>query len=134
MLDIKNALYTGICIYDRLSRTIVEIDGKIVSLEDKKNLSLYLGIIHTENCISNLLIESDLKKDTNITYKKLDNKTFLSIYNKIFKDSLIDIDIKTIEDYFMSLLNKDIVMKLNSEYNFNPSEFINIKNKQLIKK
>ena len=134
MSDIKNALYTGICIYERLSRTIVEIDGKIVSLEDKKDLSLYLGIIHTENSISNLLIESDLKKDTGITYKKLDNKTILSIYNKIFKDSLIDIKIKTIEDYFFSLLNKDIVIKLNDEYNFNPSKFINKENKQLIKK
>lgn len=132
--EIKNAIYTGICIYQRLSKTIVSIENEIVSFEDKKDLSLYLGIIHSENSISNLLLKTELKKDTNIKYKKIDEQEMKNIYNKIFRDSLIQLNFETIEDYFSSLLEKDIVIKLNREYSFNPLNFISNENKQLIKK
>lgn len=134
ILEIKNAIYTGICIYQRLSRTIVEIEGEIVKLEDKKDLSLYLGIIHSENSISNLLLETNLKKDTNLKYKNLEEQEMLNIYNEIFKDSLVNLDFQTLENYFYKLLEKKIVIKLNREYNFNPYEFISAKNKTLVKK
>ena len=50
-LEIENAIYTGICIYNRLSRTIVEIENSFVPLDDKRELSLYLGILHSQNHI-----------------------------------------------------------------------------------
>ena len=134
ILEIRNAIYTGICIYKRLSRTIVKIENEIVSLEDKKDLSLYLGIIHSQNSISNMLMETELKKDTNIGYKMLEEREFFNVCTTLFNESLINTNFETLEEYFYSLLNKDIVIKLNREYNFKPFNFMSNKNKQLIKK
>lgn len=133
-LEIENAIYIGVCIYNNLRKSIVEIEDKFVSLEDKKILSLYLGILHTKNKVSSLLGETDLVKNTKINYKKLDSKLFYEIYNTYFNDIIDNINKESIEDYFSELLNRNIVIKLNEEYNFNVDEFINIRNKELIKK
>lgn len=134
ILEIRNAIYTGISIYKRLSRTIVKIEDEIVSLEDKKDLSLYLGIIHSKNSISDMLMDTELKKDTNISYKILEGNEFFSICTSLFNESLISLNFETIEDYFYSFLDKEIVVKLNREYDFNPLKFISNENKQLVKK
>lgn len=133
-LEIENAIYTGICIYNRLSRTIVEIEDSFVSLDDKRELSLYLGILHSQNRISNILNETDLKNHTIIAYKKLDNNTYLELYNLYFKDIINNFNLETIEEFFKCLLTKDIVKSLNREYDFNMYDFINDSNKQLVKK
>lgn len=133
-LEIENAIYTGICIYNRLSRTIVEIENSFVPLDDKRELSLYLGIIHTQNSFSSRLNETDLKKQTSITYKKLDSSTYFELYTLYFKDIISDYNLETMEEFVKCLLTKDIVKSLNREYNFNMHDFINIGNKQLVKK
>jgi len=133
-LEIENAIYTGICIYNRLSRTIVEIENSFVSLDDKRELSLYLGILHSQNHISDKLIETNIKKHTLITYKKIDSNTYLELYNLYFKDMINNFNLETIEEFLKCLLTKDIVKSLNREYDFNMDDFINIGNKQLVKK
>ena len=134
MLEIKNAIYTGMCIYNRLRKSIVEVEGKFVQLEDKRDLSLYLGIIHSENSISSLLNETQLKKNTMLDYKKLEEKTIFNICEEYFSNNLLNVEFETIEEYFNSLLNKEIIISLNRENNFDATEFINASNKQLIKK
>lgn len=133
-LEIENAIYTGICIYNRLSRTIVEIENSFVPLDDKRELSLYLGILHSQNHISDKLTETNIKKHTLITYKKIDSGTYLELYNSYFKDMINDFNLETIEEFLKCLLTKDIVKSINREYDFNMYDFINIGNKQLVKK
>ena len=48
-LEIETAVYNGICIYNRLRKSIIQIEGKFVHLEDKIELGLYLGILHSQN-------------------------------------------------------------------------------------
>lgn len=131
-LEISNAVYTGVCIYNRLRNSIVEIDEEIVSLEDKRELGLYLGILHSQNKISYLLKQTELVKNTNIHYKRITGKEFCDVYDLYFKNFIDKINRETIEEYFDELLKCKIVVKLNREYNL--EEFINNKNKQLIKK
>lgn len=133
-LEIENAIYTGICIYNSLSKRIVEIEGRFVSLADKRELSLYLGLIHSQNSISDKLNETDLKKHTYIAYKKLDYNSFYESYNLYFKDIVYDLNLETVEDLFKYLLSKDIVKRINREYDFQSEKFINTRNKQLVKR
>lgn len=133
-LEIENAIYTGICIYNRISRSIVEIENSFVPLNDKRELSLYLGILHSQNHISDKLVKTNIKKHTLITYKKIDSNTYLELYNLYFKHMINDFNLETIEDFLKWLLTKDIVKSLNREYDFNMYDFINIGNKQLVKK
>ena len=120
LLEIRDAMYAGVCLYNRLKKTIVEINGEVVSIEDKKILGLYLGILHTQNSISDKLIETNLKKDTNIGYKCIDEYEYYVSYENCFKYIFSTMDFETIEDYFVCLLDNHIIKKLNREYNFNP--------------
>lgn len=133
-LEIGNAVYTGVCIYNRLRKSIVQIDDKFVSLEDKVDLGLYLGVLHSKNSISILLNDTELKSRTKLDYKKLDSKEFCELYDLYFKNIVANINRDSLNDYFKELLSKNIVIELNKEYNINPIEFIDVKNKQLIKK
>lgn len=133
-IEIENAIYAGVCFYNRLRKTIVEIEGKFVSKEDKRILGLYLGILHTENSISNRLGATELKNNTNIGYKCIDEYEYKDAYENYFKAFFSTMNFETIEDYFSSLLNNEIIVKLNREYNFNVEDFINLGDKKLIKK
>lgn len=132
LFEIKNAMYAGVCLYNRLRKTILEIEGEYVSLEDKKVLGLYLGILHTQNSVSNKVMDTELFKNTNIGYKSVDEYDYFNSYEKYFKYIFDNMNFENIEDYFQSLLNNEIIVKLNREYNFNPKEFVS--NKQLVKK
>ena len=133
-LEIGSAVYTGICIYNRIRKSIIQIEGEFVHLEDKIELGLYLGILHSQNNISRLLKETDLVRNTKFDYKKLTSKEFCELYDLYFKNIINNINRETIEDYFKELLEKEIVMKLNKENNFNAKEFFDVGNKKLIKK
>lgn len=132
--EIEIAIYTAVCIYNRLRKSIVEINESFVPIEDKIELSLYLGILHTQNSISNQLGETLLIKNTKINYKKLNSKEFNDLYELYFKDIINNINMESLQSYFQELLSKSIIIKLNNEYNFAVEEFINIENKKLLKK
>ena len=134
ILEVKEAIYTGMCIYDTFKSTIVEIEGKFVSLDDKKYLSLYLGILNTNNKVSNMIKDTELMLNTKVNFKRLDNEEYINIYKKYFKNILIDLSTNSIDEYFSSLLYKEIIIKLNREYNFSTDVFVNYENKQLVKK
>lgn len=102
--EIKNTIYTGISIFKIIKNSIVKIDKQIVSLEDKKYLSLYLGVI---NC--------DIKK-CDIDYEPINKYLYDEIYSEYFKDTLINLDLSSIDNYFNSLLNIDIVKRFNRDY------------------
>ena len=133
-LEIGNSVYTGVCIYNSLRKRIVEIDRRFVSLEEKIPLSLYLGILHSQNSISSLLEKTELVRGTKIDYKKLDSKEFCELYDLYFKDVIYKMNIETLEDYFKILLENNIVVKLNNEYDVSLSKLNNLSNKALVKK
>lgn len=133
-LELGSAVYTGICIYNRLRKSIIKIEGEFVHLEDKIELGLYLGILHSQNSISVLLKETELVNNTKIDYKKLTSKEFCELYDIYFKNIIDNINRETIEEYFKELLEKEIVKKLNKENNFNVNDFFDVGNKKLIKK
>ena len=116
--EIKNTIYTGISIFKVIKNSIVKIDKQIVSLDDKKYLSLYLGII---NC--------DIK-ECDIDYETINKCLYDEIYNEYFKDILINLDLSSMDNYYNSLLNTDIVKSFNNDYGVIPK----LKsNKKLIK-
>ena len=106
--EIKSTIYTGISIFKIIKNSIVKIDKNIVSLEDKKYLSLYLGVI---NC--------DIKK-CDIDYEPINKYVYDEIYNEYFKDILVNLDLSSIDNYYNSLLNTDIVKSFNKDYGIVP--------------
>ena len=48
--EVKKSIYAGMGIFSTIKDLILVIDGEL-SLDDKKYLSLYLGIINSKNSI-----------------------------------------------------------------------------------
>lgn len=132
--EIRESICAGMYIYNTLKNCIIKIQGKVVSLEDKKYLSLYLGLLNTNNFISKSLQNTNLKLNTALNLKKLKNEQYIQIYNEYFKDILYNMDFNSFDEFFNYLLDKTVVKRLNIEYDFDPNEFIDKSNKRLIKK
>jgi len=132
--EIRESICAGMYIYNSLKNCIVKIQGKVVSLEEKKYLSLYLGLLNTNNFISKSLQNTNLKLNTTLNLKKLKNEQYIQIYNEYFKDILYNMDFNSFDEFFNYLVDKTVVKRLNIEYDFDPNEFIDKSNKRLIKK
>lgn len=127
--EVKRAIYVGMSIFNVLKNSIVKINKEIVSLEDKKYISLYLGLINSENKISYEF--NDLFSQYNINYEILDMGSYMELYIEYFIKIFESIDFNSIDNYFYYLLGKEIVKKVNADNSLCEE---NIGNKKLIKK
>lgn len=127
--EVKNAIYGGMSIFNVLKNSIVKVQDKNVSIEDKKYLSLYLGIINSENRIS--LEFNDLFSEFYLNYELLDMSLYMDIYLEHFIEIFRNIDFDSIDNYFKFLLEKEIVKKVNIE---NGLYDVFMSNKKLVKK
>ena len=103
------------------------------SLEDKKYLSLYLGVLNTENSITNYLKSKNINIKTFINFNILSQEEYLKIYNNYFIGILDEINYKYIEDYMRYLLSKKAVKIFNRDNKFFMDHIISEKNKRLVK-
>ena len=127
--EVKQAVYAGMSIFYVLKNSIVKIGDENISLEDKKYLSLYLGIINSHNKIAYEL--RYLFSELQMNYEYLDNSIYMELYLEYFIEIIETIDFESIDNSFKYLLEKEIVKKVNIDslvYNENNS------NKKLIKK
>lgn len=130
--EVKTSIYAGMSIFDMLKNCQIEIEGKNITIEDKKFLALYLGIINTENEISKFMKIKKLNFDIKVSFNFLKTEKYLEIYNNYFMEILNDVNFESIEDYFYSLLDKDIIKSFNKNNNYYLNHAKN-KNKKLVK-
>lgn len=131
--EVKTSVYAGMSIFNVLKDIEVNMGEEKVSLEDKKYLSLYLGLISTKNCISLFLKEKEINFKFKINYKFLKQDEYLEIYNNYFINIIDDINFNSIEEYLNYLLSKKIVQDFNRCNGRYADKTINDKNKNLIK-
>lgn len=132
ILEVKQALYAGMSIYKELMNSIVEVNSKNLSLEDKKYMSLYLGLLNTENSISNKLKEPGFRVYKKLNYKQLTKEEYINIYNEHFVEIFNQIDFNSIINYFEFLLNQSIVQNINKVFRFDVDKVLNKSHKQMV--
>jgi len=131
--EVKLSVYAGMSIFDLLKGCEIKIWDKAISIEDKKYLSLYLGIINTKNKISSYLDKENIKFNILINFNFLHQDKYLKIYNEYFSDILMDVDFESIENYLTYLLSKDIIKSFNKSNGYHVNKAINERHKKLIK-
>ena len=89
---IKTTIYIGMSIFNLLKDSVIKINDDMLSLEDKKYLSLYFGLIKYE------------EKDENLLNIFLTIDKYIFLYNNYFSDILNKIDFNSMENY-ISFLN-----------------------------
>lgn len=132
VLEVKQALYVGMSIYKELMNSTIEINRKKLTLEDKKYLSLYLGLINTENSISNALKDPGYRIYKRVKYKQLFNEEYINIYNEHMVEIFNQIDFNSITNYFEFLLEQEIVKSINRAFRIDVDKVMNKSNKQLV--
>ena len=131
--EVKKSLYAGMSIFNSIKDVNIFINNTEICLNDKKYLSLYLGIIYTNNVISKYLKEKGIRLKYDITLKKLNVQEYLNLYNLYFIDIFNEINFVSIEENFNNLLSKNIIdyfNKCNGHYVYKTVKDVN---KQLIK-
>lgn len=131
--EIKTFIYVGMSIFNEIKDVELMIDSNILSLKDKKYLSLYLGIINTKNKVSDYLKEKEVKFKFPKGIKYLSQEEYLYIYDMYFVDILKEISFNSVEENLNNLLSKKIIQDFNMCNGYYATKTINERNKQLIK-
>ena len=133
--EVKSSLYAGMAIFNLIKDYELSIDKDNISLEDKKYLSLYLGIINSKNRISSYLKEKEIRFRINFNYnpKLLKSEDYIELYNKYFIDIFKCISFNSIECNLDYLLNKKIIQEFNKCNGHIVDKTVNERNKKLIK-
>ena len=117
---IKKSIYAGMSIYNAIENKKIIINNKIITNEDKKYISLYLGLLDITN----------ICEDVEVIYEKLSKEEYLEVYKNNFVEIIKLINFDSLNEYLNYILSKDIINLFNEKYEIN----INKENKQLVKK
>lgn len=133
--EVKRSLYTGMAIFNLIKDYDLSIGRDSIGLDDKKYLSLYLGIINSKNRISSYLKEKKIRFRINFNCnpKLLKKEDYIELYNKYFIDIFKCINFNSIECNLDYLLNKKIIQEFNRCNGHIVNKTINERNKELIK-
>lgn len=132
--EVKTSLYVGMSIFKLIKDQELNIRNKNLTLEDKKYLSLYLGIINSKNKISTYLKQKEVKFNLKIPFKYLDKEEYIELYTNYFIDIFKEVNFESIEIHLKYLLSKEIIQIFNRSNGHYVDKTVNESNKQLIKK
>ena len=132
--EVKHSFYAAMSIYKIIRNVNIKMDNDYISLEDKKYLSLYLGVINTDNSITNYFKEKSINIGTFINFRFLEQEEYLKIYNDDFINIFNQMNFESLEENLKFLLSKDVIKKFNKSNGYYIEKYLNKENKVLVKK
>lgn len=116
--ELIRSIFKTIEIFDIIKNTRIKINNKLITIDNKKYLSLLLGIYFTNNGVSKTLrllrYNYDIEVFTSVKkqeeYEKIFNEEFSNIV-----DSLINIEDSCVENLMLQLLEVDFIKKLHND-------------------
>ena len=109
----ENCIYVGVSIYNELKNCKIYIQQKYLTQHDRIILSLYLGVINSRNEISEQLKTYNYFLNIIVNYKDIDYDIYNYLYNQYFAYIFENNEFNSINDYFIYLLNQDIIKEIN---------------------
>jgi len=128
--DIEVLKYEGIKIFSEISKCRIKLNHYILNNEDKKYLSLYLGILSTKNEISHILKNNNCIFNIQVICGKISKQEYNQLLNNYFLD-IISAEFNSIDEYLYFLLDKEILKYFNKINNIDEKIFKK-NNKKLI--
>lgn len=129
--EIKTSIYLGMSIYRTMKDCRIKFDQYLLTMQDKKYLSLYLGLIKSKNRVSERFKTLTMENNIMVNATFLNQDEYARIYMNDFADIVDKIDFESIDNYLEFLASKDIVRLFNQ---INGISLVKESNKQLIKK
>ena len=129
--EIKTSIYLGMSIYRTMKDCRIKFDQYLLTMQDKKYLSLYLGLIKSKNRVSERFKTLTMENNITVNATFLNQEEYVRIYMNDFADIVDKVDFESIDNYLEFLASKDIVRLFNQ---INGISLVKESNKQLIKK
>ena len=114
-IEVSCAINKALEIFFIIKNTILKFNDHIVSFEDKKYLSLLLGIKYTSNSVSNILNRFHYDYGIEIHTQILEKAQEREVYNEYFKDLLNE---QGIEEIMFKLLDIPFILELHNYYGY----------------
>ncbi|MBE6138683.1 MAG: hypothetical protein E7173_02935 [Firmicutes bacterium] len=118
-IELSSVIYKSTEVFATIRAMILKLDERVVSLEEKKMLSLFLGIRSTDNRINRMLSEfyGDLELVIEIT--KLKDSQSINIYEREFQAVMQLLKIQFgFEVFMLELLENPFILRLHEYYNY----------------
>ncbi len=129
--EMKTSIYLGMSIYRTMKDCRIKFDQYLLTMQDKKYLSLYLGLIKSKNRVSERFKTLTMENNIMVNATFLNQDEYARIYMNDFADIVDKVDFESIDNYLEFLASKDIVRLFNQ---INGISLVKESNKQLIKK
>ena len=129
--EMKTSTYLGMSIYRTMKDCRIKFDQYLLTMQDKKYLSLYLGLIKSKNRVSERFKTLTMENNIMVNATFLNQDEYARIYMNDFADIVDKVDFESIDNYLEFLASKDIVRLFNQ---INGISLVKESNKQLIKK
>lgn len=129
--EMKTSIYLGMSIYRTMKDCRIKFDQYLLTMQDKKYLSLYLGLIKSKNRVSERFKTLTMENNIMVNVTFLNQDEYARIYMNDFADIVDKVDFESIDNYLEFLASKDIVRLFNQ---INGISLVKESNKQLIKK
>lgn len=130
-IELNNAIYMGMNIFDSTKEWFINAQKTEYRINDIKYLSLYLGILNTDNYISKKFKELNYDLSIKFNVTKIDKNKYLDIYDKVFFNILDISNINSFDEYVKFILNQDIIKRINQCANIDINELFS--SKKLVK-
>ena len=128
--EMKTSIYLGMSIYRTMKDCRIKFDQYLLTMQDKKYLSLYLGLIKSKNRVSERFKTLTMENNIMVNATFLNQDEYARIYMNDFADIVDKVDFESIDNYLEFLASKDIVRLFNQ---INGISLVKESNKQLIK-
>ena len=114
-IEVSCVIHKALEIFFIIKNTILKFNDHIVSFEDKKYLSLLLGIKYTNNRVSDILSRFHYDYGIEINTQILEKAQEREVYNEYFKDLLNE---QSIEEIMFKLLDIPFILELHNYYGY----------------
>lgn len=125
--ELSKVIHKSMEIFAVLKDMILKLDEQIISLEDKKNLSLFLGFRSTDSRVHKLLKEFYGELELAIEPGELEISEGIELFNHGFQDIVPELDSElSLEKFVVGLLKNPFILTIHEYYGY-PMEKIKLR-------
>lgn len=119
--ELLAAIYKSIEVFDIIKNTTLKIDNERLNNENKKHLSLFMGIYLSKNEVSKIFHLLRYNYGIEVFTSNMKEEEYINLYQNNFKElvlSMVDENHITIEEFMLKLLEVDFIKSIHFNRGF----------------
>ena len=134
--ELSGVIYKTLEVFNTIKDTRLKLYDKVLSIEDKKILSLIQGVLDTNNRIGDRLNKGGFNYGIMVRANKINAEDYDKIYSEYFHELLINMHVSEdmrLEDFLYGLINNPFFIELNKSRGLSLTSFKDVLYKSKVK-